>query len=118
VVVADGFIGNVFIKTGEAVGVFIKNFLGNEIKSSPFLSIGGLIVKPAFKELFQVMDPAEVGAGLLLGVDGYVFIGHGRSDSKALVSAIKLAKHAVDVNLLPALKKAISQYSDILVSVA
>jgi len=35
-----------------------------------------LIVKPAFKELFQVMDPAEVGAGLLLGVDGYVFIGH------------------------------------------
>jgi glycerol-3-phosphate acyltransferase PlsX len=111
VIVVDGFIGNVFIKTSEAVGKFIKDFLSSEIKSNPWTMIGGAIVKPAFKKLFKFMDPSEVGAGLLLGVDGYVFVGHGRSDSKALVSAIRLAKTAVNANLLPELKKTISEYA-------
>lgn len=113
VVVVDGFIGNVFIKTSEAMGKFIKDILTEEIKSNAWRMVGGAIVKPAFKKLFKMMDPAEVGAGLLIGVDGYVFVGHGRSDSKALVSAIRLARTAVDANLIPALKKAIAEFQPV-----
>lgn len=111
VVVVDGFIGNVFIKTSEAMGKFIKDSLTSQIKSNPWWMLGGAIVKPAFKQLFKIMDPAEVGAGLLLGVDGYVFVGHGRSDSRALISAIRLAKTAVNANLLPELKKTLAEYA-------
>jgi glycerol-3-phosphate acyltransferase PlsX len=66
-------------------------------------------VKPAFKSLFKMMDPAEVGAGLLLGIKGNVFVGHGRSDSKALVSALALAKRAVDAKLITALSTRLDQ---------
>lgn len=111
VVVVDGFIGNVFIKTSEAIGKFIKDTLSSEIRSNPWWMVGGAIVKPAFKKLFKIMDPAEIGAGLLIGVDGYVFVGHGRSDSKALVSAIRLARTAVNANLIPELKKALEGFS-------
>jgi glycerol-3-phosphate acyltransferase PlsX len=103
VVITDGFTGNVFIKTSESVGRFIRLVLKKEIHGF-VRKLGGLMVMPAFKALFKLMDPAEVGAGLLVGINGYVFIGHGRSDAKALISAIKLAKRAVDANLLSALK--------------
>ncbi len=109
VVVADGFSGNVFIKTSEAVGKFILTNIRNEIKASLITSLGGLLAKPAFNKLRRLMDPAEVGAAMLLGVDGYVFIGHGRSDHRALISALRLAKRAVDANLLDAMKLSIQE---------
>jgi glycerol-3-phosphate acyltransferase PlsX len=110
VVVVDGFIGNIFIKTGEALAKFIKDTLTAEIKSSKIMMVGGALVKPAFKRLFKLIDPAEVGAGMLLGVEGNVFIGHGRSDSRALVSAINLARLAVQTNLLEGLREEIHTY--------
>jgi len=106
VVVTDGFTGNIFIKTSESVGRFIRTTLKKELRG-PVRQFGGLLVMPAFRSLFKLMDPAEVGAGMLIGINGYVFVGHGRSDSRALVSAIKLAKRAVDAGLLPALEKSI-----------
>ncbi len=99
VVVADGFTGNIFIKTSEAVSKYITDILREEISSSMTRKLGYLLIKPAFTRLKKIMDPAEVGAAMLLGVNGCVFIGHGRSDSRALVSAIRLARQAVDANL-------------------
>jgi glycerol-3-phosphate acyltransferase PlsX len=58
----------------------------------------------------RVLDPAEYGAVPLLGVDGLVFIGHGRSDAKALVSAIAAARAAVEAGLLDALRRALAPY--------
>jgi glycerol-3-phosphate acyltransferase PlsX len=55
----------------------------------------------------KTLDPAEVGAIPLLGIDGLVFVGHGRSDARALVNAIRMARQAVDVNLMAALRAAI-----------
>jgi glycerol-3-phosphate acyltransferase PlsX len=54
-----------------------------------------------------MLDPAEIGAAPLLGIDSLVFVGHGRSDSRAVVSSIKAAKQAVDNHLLNELRKAI-----------
>ena len=53
------------------------------------------------------MDPRQIGAAPLLGIDGLVFVGHGRSDALALVNSIKRAQQAVDAGLLESLKGAI-----------
>jgi glycerol-3-phosphate acyltransferase PlsX len=56
-----------------------------------------------------MMDPGEVGAAPLLGINGLVFIGHGRSDARALVNAVHAARQAVAANLLEALRGAIQE---------
>lgn len=104
VVVTDGFSGNVFIKSSEAVGKLVSDTLKLNISKSIFSILGYLLAKPAFNSLKKMMDPSETGAAILLGVNGLTFIGHGRSDAKALVSAIKLARRTIDSNLLDELK--------------
>jgi glycerol-3-phosphate acyltransferase PlsX len=54
-----------------------------------------------------MLDPSEEGAAPLLGVNGLVFIGHGRSDALAIKSAVRVAKGAVEANVLDAMKSAI-----------
>jgi glycerol-3-phosphate acyltransferase PlsX len=107
VIVTDGFTGNVFLKTSEAVGRLITDIIKEDIKASPITTLGGLLVKPAFKRIRTMMDPSEVGAARLLGVNGLVFIGHGRSDSRAIYNGIKAAYQDTQVNLLSALQIAI-----------
>ena len=108
-VVTDGFSGNIFIKASEAVAKFITDLLKEEISASPIRKLGYLMAKPAFASLKNKMDPAEVGAAMLMGVNGYVFIGHGRSDSRALVSAIRLARQAVQSGMLDTLPSQIQK---------
>ena len=73
VVVADGFSGNVFIKSSEAVAKLILDLLKEGISSRFLSKIGYLLAKPAFSSLKKMMDPSETGAGILLGVNGLVF---------------------------------------------
>jgi len=107
-VVTDGFSGNVFIKASESVGKLITDTLKTSIQSSLRNKIGYLFIKPAFTDLKKMMDPSETGAAILLGVNGLVFIGHGRSDARALVSAVKLARRTVDANMLEVMQKEIN----------
>jgi len=107
VAVADGFVGNIFLKTSEAVARFISDLLREQIQANLLTAVGGLLARPAFRRVGRIMDPAEYGAVPLLGIDGLVFIGHGRSDARALVNAVKGARLAVERGLLPALQRAI-----------
>ncbi|MCX6054439.1 MAG: phosphate acyltransferase PlsX [Chloroflexi bacterium] len=107
IVVADGFSGNVFIKSSEAVAKLIIDNLKTGLSSSPIRKIGYLLAKPAFQSLKKMLDPSETGAALLLGVNGLVFIGHGRSDSKALVSSVILARNSITNNFLTTMKNEI-----------
>ena len=109
VVISDGFDGNVFIKTSEAVSKFLIDIIRDQIRSSAISSIGGLLAKPAFKYVRKLLDPSEYGAAPLLGVNGLVFIGHGRSDAKALVSAIRVARKAVEGDVLETMQSAIRE---------
>jgi glycerol-3-phosphate acyltransferase PlsX len=109
VVVTDGFSGNVFIKSSEAVGKLITDVLKENISSSFLSKIGYLLAKPSFAGLKKLMDPAETGAAILLGVNGLAFIGHGRSDAKALISAVKLARRTIDNHLLDELRLQVQQ---------
>jgi glycerol-3-phosphate acyltransferase PlsX len=106
-VVTDGFSGNVFLKSSESVARLITDTLKESIKSSTRNKIGYLFIKPAFNDLKKMMDPSETGAAILLGVNGLVFIGHGRSDARALVSAVKLARRTVDADLMGSMQSEI-----------
>jgi len=109
VLVTDGFTGNVFIKSSEAVAKVITDNLREQISASFTRKIGYLLVKPAFVALKKMLDPGEIGAALLLGVDGYVFIGHGRSDERALCNGLALAQRAVDSRILESIRTEIQE---------
>ena len=108
VAVTDGFVGNVMLKTAEAVGRLILDEVKSAIKrGGPLAQFGGILVRPALSSIKRLLDPSEQGAAILLGVNGLVLIGHGRSDAAAIKSAIRLAKSAADANVLQALQTAI-----------
>jgi glycerol-3-phosphate acyltransferase PlsX len=110
VAVTDGFTGNVMLKSSEAVAKLITDKIREIIKNGNILTkIGGLLVKPALGAIKKLLDPGEQGAAPLLGVNGLVFIGHGRSDAFAMKNAIRVAKQAVDVKVLEAMKSAIEE---------
>jgi len=109
VVVTDGFTGNILLKTSEAVAKLITTVLREELTSSSLTKVGALLAKPAFGKLKKLLDPAEVGAAPLLGIDGLVFVGHGRSDARAMENAVRVAQQAVNANLLEAIRIAIPE---------
>jgi glycerol-3-phosphate acyltransferase PlsX len=110
VAVTDGFTGNVMLKSSEAVAKLLTDKIKEMIKNGPITAkLGGLLVKPTLQKLKKLMDPSEEGAAPLLGVDGLVFIGHGRSDSMAIKNAIRVAKEAIEAGLQNSIKLAIEQ---------
>ena len=110
VVVTDGFSGNILLKSAEAVGALILDIVREKIHAaSPAVQVGGLLVRPALRSLRKMLDPSEEGAAPLLGVDGLVFIGHGRSDALAIQNAVRVAKLAADAGVLESVRAEISR---------
>jgi glycerol-3-phosphate acyltransferase PlsX len=108
VAVTDGFVGNVMLKTSEAVAKLIVDKIKDSIRrGGPLAMLGGMLVRPALSSIKKLLDPSEYGAAILLGVNGLVLIGHGRSDPVAIKNAVKLAKSAVETNMLAELKTAV-----------
>lgn len=107
VVVTDGFTGNVLLKSSEAVAKLLIDSLKKELTSKFIYKLGAALAKPAFGNLKKMMEPEEVGAAPLLGIDGLVFVGHGRSNARAIYSAIRIARQAVQSDLLEAMRGAI-----------
>jgi len=101
VIITDGFVGNIVLKTSEGVAEIIGKLIKQEIESSGILQkIGALLLKPVFNGLKKATDYAEYGGAPLLGVNGCVIIAHGKSNSKAVKNAIFQAVKYVenDVN--------------------
>jgi glycerol-3-phosphate acyltransferase PlsX len=110
VAVTDGFTGNVMLKTAEAVGKLIVDEIRAGIKrGGPLVLLGGLLVRPALGSIRKLLDPSEQGAAMLLGVNGLVLIGHGRSDAAAIKNAVKLAKQAAESGMLESIRSGIEQ---------
>jgi len=95
VVVCDGFVGNIAIKAMEAATSQMAGAIRDELMSSVFTKIGGLLARPAFNRVRKQIDPFETGGAPLLGVNGVVIIGHGRSNATAIKNAIGQARTAV-----------------------
>lgn len=92
VVVCDGFIGNVVLKAGEALGEMVGRKLREQVTRSPIRKIGAVILRKAFDDLKKSMDYSEYGGAPLLGVNGGCIVCHGRSNAKAIKNAIRVAR--------------------------
>lgn len=109
VVVTDGFTGNIVLKTLEALTHMITSTLKEGLQRSPRTLAGAWLARPAFEYLKgRMLDPVEIGAVPLLGVDGLVFIGHGRFQGPAVLSGIARAREAVAQRLLDRLRESIA----------
>ena len=85
------------------------DILRQQLKSNLIAMIGGGLAKPSLVKIRAMLNPDEYGAAPLLGVNGLVFIGHGRSNAHALVSAIKAARASVEANVLESIRMAIQE---------
>lgn len=95
VIVCDGFVGNVVLKTSESVAHAIGAWLKKEFKANPIRLLGALLLKGALKSLKQRMDPELFGGAPLLGVNGVCIISHGSSSRTAIYHAVRVACEAV-----------------------
>lgn len=95
VIVFDGFVGNVFLKTFESTIRYFTNLLRQEVNKSWRAKLGGLLLRPALNSVRSRLDTNAIGGAPLLGVDGIVIIGHGSSNAEGVKSAINQARKAV-----------------------
>jgi len=107
VMVTDGFTGNVMLKLAEGEAKVLFGMVRDALKSDLRSKLGGLLAKPALRRVAARLDPAEVGAQPLLGVDGHAFIGHGSSDARAVTSAVRTAELLVDAGLTERIASAV-----------
>jgi phosphate acyltransferase len=96
VVVCEGFVGNVVLKTTEGLAGALFQLIKEKITSTPVRKLGALAIKPGLKEIGKIMDYAEYGGAPLLGVNGISIICHGSSNEKAIYNAIRVAKECVE----------------------
>lgn len=100
VIVCDGFVGNVLLKFAEAVGEIVLQILREELPHGLRGQLGTAMLKPNLQRIKQRIDHAEHGGGLLLGVAGICIISHGSSQAPSIFNAIRLAKEAIDNQVL------------------
>lgn len=91
VVVCDGFIGNVLLKTSEGLAEVIIKMLKREIEGQATGKLGYLLMKPALRNFKKKTDYAEYGGAPLLGINGTCIISHGRSSPRAIRNALRVA---------------------------
>lgn len=110
VAVTDGFTGNILLKSSEAVAKLLMDKIKEAILGGGLpAKLGGALIKPSLKGIKKLMDPSEHGAAPLLGINGLVFIGHGRSDALAIKNAVRVAKNAVEADVLASIQSAIEK---------
>jgi glycerol-3-phosphate acyltransferase PlsX len=91
VIVCDGFVGNVALKTSEGVGRFVRDVLRESLTRTVTAKVGALLSRQAFREFSRRLDYREYGGAPLLGVRGICIIGHGSSNDRAIYNGIRVA---------------------------
>jgi glycerol-3-phosphate acyltransferase PlsX len=109
VIVCDGFVGNVMLKSSEALGEMIARLLEQEMRSTWRTKLGYLFARPAFKRFMDRLDYSEYGAAQLLGVKGGCFIGHGVSNAKAVKNAVLRSSEFCEAELHQKMREKIAE---------
>ncbi|SHH47340.1 phosphate acyltransferase PlsX [Thermosipho atlanticus] len=107
VVIADGFAGNVAMKTMEGVAKLITGLIKNETKKNIVSILGALLMKPVFNKLKEKVDPRKYGGTFFIGVKGVVVKAHGNSDRIAIYNALKVASKGIEEELPEKIRGAI-----------
>ncbi len=96
IIICDGFVGNIALKVSESAMEAMQVFLKRHLLSNPLGKLGLVFLKTSLSRFKKELDYAEYGGAPLLGVNGVVIIGHGRSNAKAIKNAIRVAKEEVE----------------------
>ena len=91
VIVCDGFVGNVALKTSEGIGRFVRDALRASLNKTVTAKVGALLSRQAFNDFRRSLDYTEYGGAILLGVRGVCIIGHGSSNDNAIYNGIRVA---------------------------
>ncbi len=91
VIVCDGFVGNVMLKTIEGVGFSIFEILKEQINKDWIAKLGAMLSYPVYSYIKKKLDHTEYGGALLVGLNGISVVSHGRSNAKAIKNAIRFA---------------------------
>jgi phosphate acyltransferase len=111
VVVCDGFVGNVVLKTTESVAHAIGHWMKEEFVRNPLRILGALLLKGALRKMKHRMDPELYGGAPLLGVQGVCIITHGASSHRAIYHAVRVGCEAVQQNLTQRIVEKIREMS-------
>jgi len=112
VIVCDGFVGNLVLKTAEAAGAHLRMFIRDTGFRHPLAWLGLRLIRDPMAELSRRTDPREVGGSLLLGVNGVAVVAHGGSNAHALNNALGQAQRCVETGLVEALKHTFENHPD------
>ena len=112
VVVADGFTGNIVLKTSEAIAHAVFRWLKHEIYKNPKRKLGGMLAKGAFQTIRKKTSADEYGGMPLLGINGVCIIGHGGSSPVAVKNAIRMATQSIAQQVNPHIVEAIQRYNE------
>ncbi|MCB0076303.1 MAG: phosphate acyltransferase PlsX [Anaerolineales bacterium] len=109
VIVTDGFTGNIVLKSAEGMGRMIRDMLKETFKSDPLSMLSGALFMPfGYKKIKKMMDPDEIGAAPLLGLNGAVLVAHGSSSPYAIHNAIRTASEVVKSNFIGMVEEALA----------
>jgi glycerol-3-phosphate acyltransferase PlsX len=103
VIVCDGFVGNVLLKTVEGVATTLMGLFKEAMRESLLAKVGLVFLYPAFRRMRHKLDYSSYGGALLLGVRGIAVVCHGRSNAKAIANAIRVADRAAQNRVVDAI---------------
>lgn len=109
VVVCDGFVGNIVLKTSEGVGETMLGLIKTEMTKSLLTKLAAAILKPGLRKVFKKLDYAEYGGVPLLGVNGAAIVAHGRSNARAIQNAIRVAKQTGETGVAQAISAGLTK---------
>ncbi|MEE8364423.1 MAG: phosphate acyltransferase PlsX [Gammaproteobacteria bacterium] len=110
VVVADGFVGNVSLKTGEGLAALVNHVLTREFKKNLVTKFAGLIALPVLRAVRKILDPRRYNGASLLGLNGIVVKSHGGADIHSFFNAIKIANIEIDKDVPQRISRVIEPY--------
>ncbi|MFZ4814210.1 MAG: phosphate acyltransferase PlsX [Phototrophicaceae bacterium] len=112
VIVTDGYVGNILLKTYEATVSTLFKTMRAELTSSWWSRLGAAIVRPGLRKVVKQMDPTQYGGAPLLGLNGVVIITHGGSDATVIRNSIAQARRAVESNIIEAIRSGLAEPSN------
>ena len=113
-IVTDGFTGNVALKVSEGVVETMQSMLMKEMGNTLLSKMGFFLVKSSIRRVRKKMDYAEYGGALLLGINGLVVVGHGKSNARAIKNAIYMGKKFVVENVLEKITSEVEKSQSVL----
>jgi glycerol-3-phosphate acyltransferase PlsX len=106
VIVCDGFVGNIVLKVAEGTAKMVAGALRDSLTSSWRAKLGALILAPALRRFKGKVDYTGYGGAVLLGLNAICVICHGSSNARSIQSAIRIAQHVVDADVVENIRKA------------